>query len=258
MSMTKTAEEIEKMRRGGALLSRALKAAVDAVKPGVTVKEVDAAAEKAIRDGGGTPSFLGYQNDPDDPPFPSTLCVSVNAEVVHGLGNRDLVLKEGDVAGLDIGCWYEGLCTDMAVTVPVGKVDASATKLIEVTRRSLLDAVAAVRAGGEVADISRAVEKAVAPHGYGIVRALTGHGVGHKVHEAPQVPNFTAPGQPKVKLKAGMALAIEPMLGEGDYRVKTADDGWAVVMDDGKRGAHFEVTVVVTSNGVEILTPLPV
>lgn len=258
MSMTKTPGEIEKMRRGGALLSRALKAAAEAVAPGVAVKDIDAVAEKVIRDGGGTPSFLGYQNDEDDPPFPSTLCVSVNSEVVHGLGNRDLALKEGDVVGLDIGCWYEGLCTDMAVTVPVGKVDAAAAKLIEVTRQALMDAVAAVRAGGEVADVSRAVERSVAPHGYGIVRALTGHGVGHKVHEAPHVPNFTAPGQPKVKLKEGMTLAIEPMLGEGDYRVKTAEDGWAVVMADGKRAAHFEVTVVVGNDGPEIITPLPV
>lgn len=256
--MTKTPEEIEKLRRGGALLSRALKAAVDAVKPGAVVKDIDAVAEKVIRDGGGTPSFLGYQNDKDDPPFPSTVCVSINAEVVHGLGNRDLTLKEGDVVGLDIGCWFEGLCTDMAVTVPVGKVDAAAAKLIRVTRQALMDAVAAVKVGGEIEDVARAVERSVGPHGYGIVRALTGHGVGHKVHEAPHVPNFTSPHHPKVKIKEGMVLALEPMLGEGDYRVKTADDGWAVVMADGKRGSHFEVTIVVTKDGPEIITPLPV
>src|SRR3989338_8310819 len=140
MSMTKTPEEIEKLRRGGALLSRALKAAVDAVRPGVAVKDVDAAAEKVIRDGGGTPSFLDYRNDPKDTPFPSTVCVSINDEVVHGPGNRDITLKEGDIVGLDIGCWYEGLCTDMAVSVPVGAVDEAATKLMKVTRASLMDA----------------------------------------------------------------------------------------------------------------------
>jgi methionyl aminopeptidase len=258
MSMTKTPEEIEKLKRGGALLSRALKAAVDAVKPGVVISDIDKVAEKVIRDGGGTPSFLGYKTDPQDPPFPSTLCISINEEVVHGIGNRPIKLKEGDIVGLDIGCWYEGLCTDMAVTVPVGKVDAAATKLMQVTKKSLEDAVAAVKVGGLISDVGHAVEKAVAPHGYGIVRALVGHGVGHKVHEAPHVPNYVDPRYPKVKIKENMVLALEPMLGEGDWRVKTAADGWAVVMADGKRGAHFEVTIVVGKKGAEIITPLPV
>lgn len=256
--MTKTPEEIEKLRRGGALLSRALKAAVDAVRPGVAVKDVDAAAEKVIRDGGGTPSFLDYRNDPKDTPFPSTVCVSINDEVVHGPGNRDITLKEGDIVGLDIGCWYEGLCTDMAVSVPVGAVDEAATKLMKVTRASLMDAVAAVKPGGLISDVGRAVEKSVAPHGYGVVRALVGHGVGYKVHEAPHVPNFVDPRYPKVKIKEGMVLALEPMITEGDYRVKTASDGWTVVTVDGKRAAHFEVTIAVTKSGVEVLTPMPV
>jgi methionyl aminopeptidase len=258
MSMTKTPEEIEKLRRGGALLSRALKAAVDAVKPGAMISDIDKVAEKVIRDAGGEPSFLGYKSDPKDPPFPSTLCISINEEVVHGIGNRPIKLKDGDIVGLDIGCWFEGLCTDMAVTVPVGKVDAAGMKLIAVTKKSLEDAVAAVKVGGLISDVGHAVEKSVAPSGYGIVRALVGHGVGHAVHEAPHVPNYVDSRYPKVKIKAGMVLALEPMLGEGDYRVKTADDGWAVVMVDGKRGAHFEVTIAVTKDGVEILTPLPV
>ena len=258
MSMTKTPEEIEKLARGGALLSRALRAACDAVKPGAVVRDLDAIAERVIVEGGGEPSFKGYGGDDSTPAFPSTVCISINDEIVHGLGNRKIALREGDIVGLDIGCWFEGLCTDMAVTVPVGKVDAAGMKLIEVTKKSLEDAVAVVKVGGLISDVGHAVEKSVAPSGYGIVRALVGHGVGHKVHEAPHVPNYVDGRYPKVKIKDGMVLALEPMLGEGDWRVKTADDGWAVVMADGKRGAHFEVTIAVTKEGVEILTPLPV
>ena len=186
MALTKTTKEIDSMRHGGALLSRALKAAVDAVAPGVTLREIDQIGERVIIEGGGTPSFKGYQSSPGDTPFPSTICLSVNEEVVHGLGNRDLKLKEGDIIGLDIGCWLEGLCTDMAVTVPVGKVSPEARKLMDVTKASLLAGVAAAKVGGQIKDISQAVEEYVKPHGYGIVRALVGHGVGHQVHEAPR------------------------------------------------------------------------
>lgn len=259
MSLTKSQDEIEKMRRGGHLLSRALKAAVDAVAPGVMLKELDAVAERVIAEGGGTPSFKGYRSKPSDTPFPTTLCVSVNEEIVHGLGNRERKLKEGDIVGLDIGCWFEGLCTDMAVTVPVGVVSEKAMKLIQVTRDSLMAGVSAAQVGREVKDISAAIENYVKPHGYGIVRALVGHGVGHKVHEDPHVPNFVSDRYPKVPIEDGMCLALEPMLGiGGDYHVETAPDGWSIVMADGSLGAHFEVTIAVTKNGTEILTPLPV
>jgi len=246
------------MRVGGHLLSRALASAVAVVRPGVTLKEIDAVGEQVILDGGGTPSFKGYKSSPRDTPFPSTICLSVNEEVVHGLGNRELILKEGDILGLDIGCWYEGLCTDMAVTVAVGQISSQASTLIEVTRQSLLAGVKAARVGGSIKDISAAVENHVKPYGYGIVRALVGHGVGHAVHEAPHIPNFVSPRYPDVKIKNGMCLAIEPMLGMGgNYEVDTASDGWAVTMADGSLGAHFEVTIAVTNEGVEILTPLP-
>lgn len=260
MALTKTQPEIDSMRRGGALLSRALKTAVEAVRPGITLRELDEIGERVIREGGGDPSFKGYQPSSEDTPFPSTICISVNDEIVHGLGNRDLALKEGDIVGLDIGCWFEGLCTDMAVTVPVGTVSPEARKLMDVTKASLLAGVEAVKVGGNIKDISRAVEETVKPHGYGIVRALVGHGVGHKVHEAPHVPNFVSDRYPDVEILDGMCLAIEPMLGlGGDYHVDTADDGWSIVMADGSLGAHFEVTVAVTKEGgVEILTPLPI
>jgi methionyl aminopeptidase len=258
MSMTKTPEEIEKLARGGALLSRALKAACDAVKPGAVVRDLDAIAEKVIVEGGGEPSFKGYGADATTPAFPSTMCVSVNEEIVHGLGDRNLKLKEGDIVGLDIGCWFEGLCTDMAVTLPVGKVSAEATKLIAVTRESLEEAVKAAKVGGLISDIGAAVERVVNPHGYGIVRALVGHGVGHEVHEAPHVPNYTDAKYPKVPIVDGMVIAIEPMIGLGGHKVKTGKDGWAVLMADGKIGAHFEVSVACTKQGTKILTPLPV
>lgn len=247
------------MREGGQLLSRALKAAVEAVRPGVLVSEIDAIAERAIRDGGGKPSFKGYKSRPSDSPFPSTLCVSINEEIVHGLGNRDIALKEGDVVGLDIGCWYKGLCTDMAVTVPVGSVSPELVKLMDVTRQSLMVGVQAARVGGTIKDISRAIENYVKPYKYGIVRALVGHGVGHAVHESPHVPNFVSPQYPEVKILDGMCLALEPMLGlGGDHEVETGEDGWCIVMKDRTVGAHFEVTIAVTKAGVEVLTPLPV
>ena len=258
MALIKTSEEIEKMREGGALLSRALNAAIDVVRVGVAICDLDAAAEKTILAGGGEPSFKGYRTSKHTPPFPSTLCVSVNEEVVHGLGNRSRTLKEGDLVGLDIGCWYKGLCTDMAVTVPVGKVSLEATKLMQVTRESMEAGVRAAVVGNEIKDIGVAVEAIVKPHGYGIVRALVGHGVGHAVHEDPHVPNYVDGRAPYVPIVNGMCLAIEPMIGLGDYPVTTADDGWAVLMADGSIGAHFEVTVVCLKGGTEILTPLPI
>ena len=259
MSLTKTDKEIDSMRRGGHLLSRALKAVVDAVRPGVMLRELDQIGERVIREGGGTPSFKGYQPSPEDTPFPSTICISVNEEIVHGLGNRDHVLREGDVVGLDIGCWFEGLCTDMAVTVPVGQVSSEATKLMEVTKASLLAGVAAAKVGNEIKDISRAIEEYVKPHGYGIVRALVGHGVGHQVHESPHVPNYVSDRYPKVMIEDGMCLALEPMIALGTHEVETGEDGWCIVMKDRSVGAHFEVTIAITKEGgAEILTPLPV
>lgn len=246
------------MRDGGHLLSRALKAACGAVKPGATLSEIDATATRVIREGGGEPSFLGYKSYPEDEPFPSSVCISINEEIVHGRANRPITLREGDIVGLDIGLWYKGLCTDMAVTIPVGQVSKEATELMSVTREACLAGAESAKAGGLVSDIAKAVESVVNPHGYGIIRALVGHGVGHKVHEAPHVPNYTDSRYPRVEIVEGMCLAIEPMIGLGTWEVDTAEDGWTVVMKDRKISAHFEVTVAVTKDGMEILTPLPV
>lgn len=243
------------MRRGGALLSRALQAAVDAVRPGITMRELDDIATKVIEEGGGKPSFKGYAAG-GDIPFPSTMCISRNNEIVHGLGNRDVALKEGDIVGLDIGLWLDGLCTDMAVTVPVGSVTKERLALMRATRDAMYAGVEAAQTAQTVADISGAIDDAT-DRRYGIVKSLVGHGVGHKVHEPPHVPNYRAKNFPTVNMRSGMCLAIEPMLTTGAEGVKTADDGWTIETVDGSDAAHFEVTIAITDKGVEILTPQP-
>jgi len=257
MSLIKSNEDIKAMREGGKILSAALLSAVKAVQPGVMISELDEIAEATLLAAGAVPSFKGYRGSKKDPEFPTTLCISVGPEVVHGTANRKIKLKEGDIVSLDIGCEYKGLFTDMAITVPVGKISAEAEKLMQVTRESLFAGVRAAKPKGDVRDISAAVENHVKPYGYGIVTALVGHGVGHAVHEEPGVPNYTNPRQPSVLLKPGMCLAIEPMIAMGSGEVETADDGWTAVTTDGSLAAHFEVTIVITGKGHEILTPLP-
>ena len=256
MAMIKTAKEIQAMREGGALLSRALQAALDAIVPGVTMAELDALATGVIEAGGGRPSFLGYTSGGGQP-FPSTMCISRNDEVVHGLGNRDIALVEGDIVGLDIGCWYKGLCTDMAATAPVGTTSVARLQLMRVTHGAMMAGIAAAKAGAYVSDISSAIEDAIDEHAYGIVTSLVGHGVGHAVHEAPHVPNYRGEGFPKVKLEAGMCLALEPMVTLGTEAVKMAPDGWTIVTKDRSDAAHFELTIAITVDGAEILTPPP-
>lgn len=256
MAHIKTEDEIQKMREGGALLSRALQAAVDAAKPGVTMKELDEIAEKVIRDGGGEPSFKGYKGG-GTTPFPATLCISRNDEIVHGVGLREEVLNEGDIVGLDIGLWLHGLATDMAVTVPIGNISKERLALLRTTRDSMYAGIEAARAGNLISDIGAAVEDAIDTKKYGIVRSLVGHGVGHAVHEDPHIPNYKTKKFPKVEIKEGMCLAIEPMITTGSYDIVTLDDGWTIATEDGSDAAHFEVTIAVTENGPEILTPQP-
>lgn len=256
MGKQKTTEEINKMREGGALLSRALQAAVDAAKPGVSMRELDAIAERVILEGGGKPSFKGYKGG-GTIPFPSTLCISRNNEVVHGIGGRDDLLEEGDVVGLDIGLWLHDLCTDMAVTVPIGSISKEKMALLRTTRDSMHAGVEAAKAGNVIADIGAAVEDAIDTKTYGIVRSLVGHGVGHAVHEEPHIPNYKTDRFGSVEIQPNMCLAIEPMVTTGAWEVETGEDGWTIKTVDGSDAAHFEVTIAVTQNGPEILTPQP-
>lgn len=255
MALIKTQLEIDAMREGGALLSRALQKAVDAVKPGVMMRELDAIIEREIVAGDGKPSFKGYKGG-GKIPFPCTACISVNNEVVHGLGSRDIALQEGDIVGIDIGCWYKDLCTDMAVTVPVGKISKERKVLLSITRDAMYAGVEAAIVGKTTHDMAAAIEGTV-PEGYGIVKSLVGHGVGHAVHESPHVPNFVSKSFPRVELRSGMCLAIEPMVTRGTDDVYVSPDGWTIVTADGSDAAHFEVTIALTENGPEILTPQP-
>jgi methionyl aminopeptidase len=257
MSLIKTPVEIEKLKLGGAILSRALRRAMDACVVGVSTVEIDRIARESMESEGAKPSFLGYRISKEDPAYPGTICISINDEVVHGLATPDRTIKDGDVVGLDIGCWYEGLATDMAATVIVGDVPLKARLLVTDTRESLVKGIAAIKAGGLIGDISSAIENYLKPKKYGIVRDLVGHGVGHAVHEEPQVPNFKDLRQPKIRLQEGMVLAIEPMVTLGDWRVVQKNDGWTIVTRDHSIAAHFEVTIAVTKEGYDLITPWP-
>jgi methionyl aminopeptidase len=242
----KSAEEIDRMRRAGRLVGHTLSRVVEAVRPGVALLELDALAERVIRDGGGIPSFLGYHG------FPATLCLSPNDWIVHGIPNG-YVLQEGDILSVDCGAIVEGWHGDAAVTVPVGRVDEAARRLIETTERAMWAGIAQVRAGNRLSDIGHAVEKVAAAPGYGVVREYVGHGIGTRMHEEPQVPNYGRPGR-GLRLEAGLALAIEPMVNEGSPDTQVLEDGWTVVTRDGSRSAHFEHTVAITDDGPMILT----
>jgi methionyl aminopeptidase len=251
MKFLKTKQEIENLAEGGKLLAEVLQVVVEGVKPGVTTEELDRLAESLILSHGGKPSFKGYAAF-GAPPYPATLCTSVNEEVVHGIPSKK-VLKEGDIIGLDIGMIYKGLYTDMAVTVPVGTIDPESQKLIEVTKKSLDIAIAQVKAGAYVGDIGAAVQEYLEGQSFGVVRDLVGHGVGYEVHEDPQIPNFGKKGT-GIKLQEDMVIALEPMATAGNWKVVLAPDQWTWVTKDGSRAAHFEHTLVVTKDGARVLT----
>ena len=240
--------EIATMREAGLVVAAALAATRDAVRPGITTRELDAVAEKVIRDAGAVPSFLGYHG------FPATLCLSVNDEVVHGIpGSR--VIAEGDVVSIDCGAIVRGYHADSALTVCVGDVPDDVRRLVEVTEESLRRGIAAVRDGGRLSDIGAAIESYVRPFGFGLLDGYTGHGIGRALHEDPPVPN-TAPKGPGrgLRLQTGLVIAIEPMVTLGSPRVDVLEDDWTVVTRDGSVAAHFEHTVALTDDGPVVLT----
>jgi methionyl aminopeptidase len=254
--MIKTKEEIEIMREGGKRLAEILKKVSEAVAPGVDASVLNDVAEKLIKEGGDEPSFLGYTPIGSSRPYPSTLCVSVNNEIVHGIcGEEKKILKEGDIVGLDLGLKHKGLFVDTAITVGVGKINEEDQKLINVTKEALSVGIKAARAGNAVGDIGHSIEQFVKPYGYGVPIELGGHGVGHKVSEEPYIANFGQKAEGP-ELKAGMTLAIEPMLNLGDSRIVLSEDGYTYKTADGKKSAHFEHTILVTDGGPEVLTKL--
>lgn len=253
MIKLKTKEEIEILREGGRRHGAILRAVAAQVAPGVSTKALDDLAYKLIIEGGDKPAFLNYTPDGISYPYPASLCVSVNDEVVHGIPNKDVILQEGDIVSLDLGLIHEGMITDAAITVPVGNISKDAQKLIDTTREALARAIKAIKPGATVGDIGHAVESFATPLGYGIVRILSGHGVGYSVHEDPFVPNYGKPGAGE-KLVPGMVLAIEPMLNLGGDEVCVTDDEYTYITDDGSLSAHFEHTIAITEDGAEILT----
>lgn len=249
MSLIKTPKEIASLRKGGKILGEVLSEAATAAKPGVTLLDIEAVIAKAIADRGAKPSFLGFED------YPMTSCLSVNDELVHGLP-RPIALKKGDILGIDAGLWFEGLCVDSALTVPIGTIDPEADRLLRVTNEALTAGIKAIKPFRKVGAIGAAIQAVGEAANLGIVRVLTGHGVGHAIHEEPSVPNLAKAGD-GILLRPGMVLAIEPMFTLGGADVVTDVDGWTIRTRDGSLSAQFEHTVVVTSRGAEILTARP-
>jgi methionyl aminopeptidase len=247
--VVKTPAEIERMRRGGKVLGRILRDLAGACRPGITTDQLDQLAEQWCREEGGSPSFKGYRG------YPKALCVSVNDEVVHGIpGPRELV--DGDIVSLDMGVYLDGYHTDSATTVAIGEVTPAARELMRRTEESLQRAVKLVQPGRWLYDVCGAVQNHVEAHGFSVVRDLVGHGLGRKLHEPPEVPNYRPKGKGP-RLLEGMTLAIEPMVNQGTSAVRVLEDRWTVVTADRKLSAHYEHTVAVTKRGVEVLTLPP-
>jgi methionyl aminopeptidase len=251
MIMLKSRSEIERMRVASSVVAEVLAALREGVRPGVTTAELDATAEEITRRRGATPAFKGYEVG--GRAFPACVCISLNEEVVHGIPSAARVLGEGDIVGLDFGVSVDGYFGDAAVTVPVGTVSPDAVRLMDVTRRSLEAAIDAVRPGVYVGEISGAIQDVAEGAGYSLVREFVGHGIGRRLHEDPQVPNYRT-GSRGAKLVEGMVVAIEPMVNAGRPEVYVKEDGWTAVTRDGSLSAHFEHSVAVTAEGPYILT----
>jgi len=247
MIILKTNRELQFMKRAGRVAANALKIAGEAVEPGVSTWEIDRAAKKYIESEGAEPTFLGYGG------FPATCCISVNQVVIHGIPSKKQIIREGDIVSIDVGATLEGYVGDNAWTFPCGEVSEEAQRLMDTTRESLFEGIKAAQPNNRLGDVGSAVQRYAEARGYSVVRDFVGHGVGAKMHEDPSVPNYGTPGR-GVRLLPGMTIAIEPMITEGTYKVKTLDDGWTTVTADGKLAAHFENSIAITPDGPVILT----
>lgn len=255
MVRLKSEEEIKKLRQGGKILAAILHEIAGRVRPGGNTIELNDLANELCRQNKVVPVFLNYQPDGAPRPYPASICISINDEIVHGIPNKGKgkVLRDGDIISLDMGIAHNGMIVDSAITVPVGQIDSAAEKLLAATKEALIAGVKAARAGSRTGDIGAAIETVSTRNGFSLPEELGGHGVGYAVHEDPFIPNFGKPGQ-GVVLKPGMVIAIEPMLNEGTKETTVDKDGYTFRTADGKRSAHFEHTVVITEREAEILT----
>ena len=247
MIQVKNQTQILAMKEAGRITAEALLAAREHVREGISTYELDGVIRTTIERAGAKPSFLGYAG------FPGSACISINDEVIHGIPSKKRSLMEGDIVKIDVGAYYKGFHGDSARTIPVGKVSDEALRLIEATEKSFWAGVAQAQAGNRIGDIGNAIESCIQEYGYSVVRRYIGHGIGHELHEAPDVPNFGTAGR-GVRLCNGMVLAVEPMVNVGVCDVKEMSDGWTVKTADGKLSAHYENTIAITAEGVLVLT----
>lgn len=247
MITIKSKSEIEKMRLAGKITGDALRLVEKHIRPGISTGELDKIAYDFIKKQGATPSFLNYNG------FPGSICASPNSWVVHGIPSKNIILKEGDIISIDMGAQKDGYHGDAARTFAVGKISDEAQRLIDVTKQSFFEGIKYAVHGNKIGDVSAAIQEYVEKHGYSVVRDLVGHGIGRNLHEDPSVPNFGRYGK-GVKLAAGMTIAVEPMVNEGEYDVVVLDDDWTVETEDGSLSAHYENTILITRGECEILT----
>ncbi len=247
MVIIKNSEQLALMRKAGKITAEALLVARDAIRPGISTKEVDTKVRTFIEKCGATPSFLGYNG------FPGSACISINEQVIHGIPSSSVIIKEGDIVKVDVGARYRGYNGDSARTFPVGKVSDEALRLISVTEASFYEAMKVAKAGNRIGDIGNAIESFVISNGFSVVKAFVGHGLGKDLHEEPEVPNYGRPGR-GTRLYSGMTLAIEPMVNAGVYDVNILRDGWTVVTADGKLSAHYENSIAITESDPIMLT----
>jgi methionyl aminopeptidase len=245
----KSSEELAKLREANLIVAEVLAACEDAARPGVSTWELNEVADRRMKALGGESAFLGYHG------YPAVLCTSVNDVVVHGIPRKDVILRDGDILGIDFGCFKFGFCGDSARTVAIGKISDEARRLMDATQEALYRAIAQCVPGNRLQDIGFAVQSHVEPLGYSVVRNFVGHGIGRAMHEDPPVPNYGSPGR-GLRLKPGLVLAIEPMVNAGGADVRTLSDDWTAVTSDGSLSAHFEHSVAVTENGPTILSQL--
>jgi len=247
MIIIKSDQEIELMRTAGKVTGLVLKELENVIKPGISTADIDKFVEDTIRSHGMIPSFKGLYD------FPASACISINEEVVHGIPDKKRILKEGDIVSVDVGSTYKGYCSDAARTYAVGQISETAQKLIDATRDSFFAGMEFCKVGYRLSDVSHAIQQKAEGEGFSVIRDFVGHGIGQDMHEDPQIPNYGKPGRGP-RLVKGMVFAIEPMICEGDYEVKTLPNRWTVVNADGKLSAHYENTVVITDGEPELLT----